>query len=142
IVAGPVTVRDCYIPLNPLHFSSSALAAMEAMAPSTPEGVASTSKQGEATANVVSGCDAPGTSSHVVRPAVRQQKKQAERKDVKQRTQRVSKGQSISVIHSEQVSVGKDSGSVSVEGNVSTRPASSIQGTFHQGDTQFKYQGV
>ncbi|KAG7234754.1 hypothetical protein INR49_004002 [Caranx melampygus] len=36
---------------------------------------------------VVSGCDAPGTSSHVVRPAVRHQKKQVERKDVKQRTQ-------------------------------------------------------
>ncbi|KAG7217642.1 hypothetical protein INR49_021331, partial [Caranx melampygus] len=115
---------------------------MEAMAPSTLEGVASTSKQGEAIASVVSGCDAPGTPSHVVRPAIRQQKKQVERKDVKQRTQRVSKGQSISVIHSEKVSVGKDSGSASVEGNVSTRPASSIQGTFHQGDTQFKYQGV
>ncbi|KAG7234952.1 hypothetical protein INR49_003561, partial [Caranx melampygus] len=125
-----------------MHFSSSALAAMEAMAPSIPEGVASTSKQGQATTSVVSGCDAPGTSSHVVRPAVRHQKKQVERKDVKQRTQRVSNGQSISVIPSEKMSVGKDSGSVSVEGNVSTCPASSIQGTFHQGDTQFTYQGV
>lgn len=66
--------------------------------------------------------------------------------DMKQRTQRLTKGQSMSTVSLEKLVIASNSKSLLkdvFEESCAFEPfAVSIQGTFHQGDTRFKYPGV